>query len=116
VPYISQDRREDAQRRPESVGELTYAISALIEDYRQRKGDRFQTFAEVRAALASADDEFAERVVRPYEGVKLIENGEVHEHPTLRRMRLEQEGLAEVKRLQAEPQPCAACAPDPQEP
>ena len=78
MPYITQDARWHAKQLPADVGELTYAISYLIENYRQFKGDHYQTFAEIVAACEQAKDEFQRQVVHPYEDRKLLENGEVH--------------------------------------
>jgi len=49
-----------------------------LEDYRRRRGDSFQTFAEIVAALEQAKDEFRRRVVHPYEQRKCVDEGDCY--------------------------------------
>ena len=81
MPYISQEARNEIinqNRQPDTVGELTYSISVLLEEYRLHKGESFQTFAECLIAAEQAADEFRRVVVHPYESWKLREHGAVH--------------------------------------
>jgi len=78
MPYIPEDRRADAYVAPETVGELTYAITTVLVDY---VGDRptFRSWAEVLGALEAAKLELYRQVVAPYEDAKRIMNGDVYE-------------------------------------
>lgn len=77
MPYIERMRR--GVDRPLSVGELTYVLTATIEQYRKDHGTSFQTLAEIVGALEQTKDEFQRRVVHRYEDKKIIENGDVYE-------------------------------------
>jgi hypothetical protein len=79
VPYTTQERRSKiTASSPEcNVGDLTYLVSELIETYREVQGDSYQTFIECIAACEQTADEFKQRVVHPYEVLKLEENGPV---------------------------------------
>lgn len=86
MPYISPERArevdaalgapQDIAEQLQTEGDLVYAITVLMVAYlMQRAPLRFAHLNAVRGALKSADDEFAERVVRPYERHKRIQGG-----------------------------------------
>lgn len=84
MPYIPQKAREQLDsgvRDPESVGELTYVITRTVDQY-LGADPRFQTFADVIAALQCTQLELYRRVVAPYETVKQGENGDVYVNRT----------------------------------
>lgn len=88
MPYVDPAIREaiDAGAPPLNVGELTYKISAVIEQYRQEHlvdRDRFQTLAECEEACHAAAAEFRRVVIDPFEQVKLEQTSPVHAAPIL---------------------------------
>lgn len=83
MPYIESGRRAPAIHFPKSAGELTYAITVLLERYRSEKGDSWQTFSDVYGALRGAGDEFQRLVVEPYEDHKRGLNGPVFSLTTI---------------------------------
>lgn len=87
MPYIDPKRRElvvtqpaprQGVNEPLNVGELTYQLTVVLEQYRRLHGDRFQTFAEISAACTHAGDEFRRRVVHPYEDQKCSDQGDCY--------------------------------------
>ena len=81
MPYITPAARTaiDGGAVPRTVGELTYALTCLIVEYVEVKGVRFDTFADVLAALNATAHEFYRRKVAPYEDGKIVENGDVYQ-------------------------------------
>lgn len=80
MPYIDQKAREElGKRQPENPGELNYVFTALIQEYVERKGKRYQTFNDVIGALEGAKLELYRRQVAEYENVKIKLNGDVYE-------------------------------------
>lgn len=78
MPYIPQAERDRAAIRPETPGELNYAITALCNDYFQGSGKGYTAIAEVVSALECAKLEFYRRVAVPYEERKIEQNGDVY--------------------------------------
>jgi hypothetical protein len=78
MPYIKIEERDG--RAPENVGQLTFALVAICDQYRR---DHFADMAQVVAALECAKLEFYRRVVAPYEDKKMIENGDVFSFQSL---------------------------------
>lgn len=78
MPYIPQDRRLEAERAPQTKGELTYTVTKLILWYLRSKGESFDSLSDVVAVLECAKLEFYARIVRPYEDAKEKENGDVY--------------------------------------
>lgn len=76
MPYIPQDRRG---KIPETAGELNYAFSWVIKQYRGLKGDCYQTFNDIIGALEGQKMEFVRRIVNPYEDLKCKERGDVYD-------------------------------------
>ncbi len=68
----------DAGGRPVTVGELTYVLTGVVLEYVQAKGGKFQTFADILAALDATGKEFYRRQIAPYEDQKIVENGDVY--------------------------------------
>lgn len=88
MPYIPMSDRVliDSGQLPNSVGELTYLISATLERYRQSKiaiagRDRYQDLAECVVACEQAADEFRRQVIHPFEDAKMADTGSVHGVP-----------------------------------
>jgi hypothetical protein len=81
VPYISEDKRFSLDM-PWSVyptpGELNYAITQVIEQYRTHNGDKYATFNDIIGALECAKLEMYRRVVKPYETEKRKLHGDVY--------------------------------------
>jgi hypothetical protein len=84
MPYITAEARArlDKGGKPETAGELNYAITRLVDDYLiQRKGIRYEHLNEVIGALECAKLELYRRVAAPYEDQKLRETGDVYRSP-----------------------------------
>lgn len=81
MPYITADARArlDKGGKPETPGELNYAITRLVDDYLiQRGGIRYAHLNEVIGALECVKLELYRRVAAPYEDQKLNETGDVY--------------------------------------
>ncbi len=81
MPYITADARArlDTGGKPETPGELNYAITRLVDDYLiQRGGIRYAHLNEVIGALECVKLELYRRVAAPYEDQKLNETGDVY--------------------------------------
>lgn len=78
MPYIPQAERDRAAIRPETPGELNYAITTLCNDYFQASGKGYTAINEVVGALDCAKMEFYRRVAVPYEEKKQLQNGDVY--------------------------------------
>ncbi len=81
MPYITQQDRlalRDPARRPESAGELNYAITTAVLDWIERQGRSYATFNAAIGALECAKLELYRRMVAPYEDTKIAANGDVY--------------------------------------
>ncbi|MDE2097000.1 MAG: hypothetical protein KGL39_07125 [Patescibacteria group bacterium] len=79
MPYTTPGRRvrlESSAVRPETAGELNYAITKLLIAYAQPLS--YQKINDVLGALEGAKAEFYRRVAAPYEDIKIQENGDVY--------------------------------------
>lgn len=63
----------------ETAGELNFLISSICNMYANESEHKFcyQTLNDIIGALESCKLEYYRRVVAPYEGVKIKENGDV---------------------------------------
>mgnify|MGYP001587477506 FL=1 len=79
MPYIDVESRQQLiKRRPLTVGELTYRLYKECRSYlNKNKQYKYQDLAEVLGALEATKLEFYAKIVRPYEEIKLKENGDV---------------------------------------
>jgi len=87
MPYIATKDRErlEAGGKPETAGELNYAITRLVDDFLARKGGlRYAQLNEVIGALECAKLELYRRLAAPYEDQKLSETGDVYRSPSQR--------------------------------
>ena len=81
MPYIAADARAriDGGGKPQTAGELNYAITRLVDDYVIAKGGvRYAHLNEVVGALECAKLELYRRVAAPYEDQKIAEAGDVY--------------------------------------
>ena len=81
MPYIERPARErlEAGGRPESAGELNYAITRIVDQYLVDKGGvRYAHLNEVVGALECAKLEVYRRLAAPYEDEKIREAGDVY--------------------------------------
>ena len=80
MPYVDQHRRESLEPdvRPESAGELNFAITSMCAEYIARMGLRYDNINEVVGALECAKLEMYRRVAAPYEDTKIVANGDVY--------------------------------------
>lgn len=84
MPYITAEARArlDKGGKPETAGELNYAITGLVDEYLIQKGGlRYAHLNEVIGALECAKLELYRRVAAPYEDKKLAETGDVYRSP-----------------------------------
>ena len=78
MPYIKPIDRAHAWIVPTGAGQLCYALTKQVLEYRLDHGDSFGTFAEILAALEATKLELYRRVIAPYEDQKCQENGDVY--------------------------------------
>ncbi|MFZ5876250.1 MAG: DUF6899 family protein [Nitrospirota bacterium] len=81
MPYITADARArlDAGGKPETVGELNYAITRLVDSYLVKQGGlRYANLNEVIGVFECAKLELYRRVAAPYEDQKRAESGDVY--------------------------------------
>ena len=84
MPYITAEARArlDSGGKPDTAGELNYAITRLVDEYVIQKGGiRYAHLNEVMGALECAKLELYRRVAAPYEDKKLTETGDVYRSP-----------------------------------
>jgi hypothetical protein len=84
MPYVTEEARKrlDQGGKPESAGELNYAITRIVDDYLLGKGGiRYAHLNEVIGALECAKLELYRRVAAPYEDQKIMETGDVYRSP-----------------------------------
>jgi hypothetical protein len=83
MPYITPDRRFGAiDSYPETSGELTYLLQQMLDSYLSHKLEttgevRFADLNDCLGALRAAQFDFEDRVLKPYEERKRLENGDV---------------------------------------
>lgn len=84
MPYISKDRRSalEPSGKPETAGELNYAVTRLVDRYLGDKGLRYHNINEVIGVLECAKLELYRRIASPYEDRKILEEGDVYQTPT----------------------------------
>ncbi len=81
MPYVTAEARARLEKggKPETAGELNYAITRLVDDYLIQKGGiRYAHLNEVIGALECTKLELYRRVAAPYEDQKLSETGDVY--------------------------------------
>jgi hypothetical protein len=76
TPYIPGEARVAAELDPSNGGELNYKFATVIDDYVRRQGLSYATINDIVGALEGVKQEFYARFARPYEHVKLTQNGE----------------------------------------
>ena len=59
-------------------GELNFVFTAVIREYLRFHGLSYQTINDILGALEGAKAEFYRRVAVPYEGDKIVANGDVY--------------------------------------
>ncbi len=79
MPYIKAIRRQEIDNGgfPITAGELNYCITKLCIDYVKHTKRNYQTFNDISGALHNSYQEFYERVIKPYEKEKIMENGDL---------------------------------------
>ncbi len=84
MPYITAEARTRLEKggKPETAGELNYAITRLVDDYLIQKGGiRYAHLNEVIGVLECAKLELYRRVAAPYEDQKRRETADVYRSP-----------------------------------
>jgi hypothetical protein len=87
MPYIKQDDRQFHDEHIErlssaitNVGDLNYCITRLIMKFLLSKGLKYENINAVSGVLQKIQQEFDDRVARPYENLKIKQNGDVPEY------------------------------------
>ena len=81
MPYIKTTRRTDILNgeHPKNAGELNYIITFQINLYLADKGESYQTYNDILGVLSAIPKELYDRKIRPYEDLKIKENGDVYD-------------------------------------
>lgn len=79
MPYIPPEDREALElgANATSAGELNYKITRLCHDYLAYFGTSYNRLNDIVGVLECAKLEFYQRRVRPYEDIKIAQNGDV---------------------------------------
>jgi hypothetical protein len=82
MPYVAREHRArlDEGGRPESVGQLNYVLSHMLNAWIQRHGLSYDTINELVGVLECAKLELYRRVAF-YEDEKMKANGDVYRLP-----------------------------------
>lgn len=85
MPYIRKEFREllEAGIAPDSVGELNFAITHIIDQYLVNTGLSYTKINDVVGVLECSKFEFCRRILFPYEDKKMSENGDVYSDKNL---------------------------------
>lgn len=85
MPYIKNERRLELDAKMSEildenlgVGELNYVISRLIKNLMDKNPINYAFCNNIIGVLECAKQEFYNRVVTPYETVKIQENGDLY--------------------------------------
>lgn len=81
MPYVDAEARVrlNGGGKPQTPGELNYAITRIVDEYLTQKGNlRYSHLNEVVGALECAKLELYRRVAAPYEDQKITEAGDVY--------------------------------------
>lgn len=85
MPYIKQQHRDRLDHGmtvgdiPENAGELNYVLSQVLIDFVMYHGLSYQVINDIVGALDGCKAEFHDRIIRPYEDLKIRENGDVYQ-------------------------------------
>jgi hypothetical protein len=98
MPYITQGRRNDIEKKPTlcnlvaslghslaNAGELNYVLTTIVAAYITKQGTRYSAINDAVGALECAKLELYRRVAAPYEEIKRAENGDVYPEEILTR-------------------------------
>jgi hypothetical protein len=84
MPYIERKDRKKFQEALNvlpaalTAGELNYLLTCICQQYIENQKFCYQTLNDVVGALEGCKIEFYRRIVAPYEGVKIADNGDVY--------------------------------------
>jgi hypothetical protein len=82
-PYVDKsiraqlDSGSSRTNRAQNAGQLTYKLQQELREFLFSRGLSYQTLAECLGALEGAKLDLTDRVVKPYEAKKRVENGDV---------------------------------------
>jgi len=60
-------------------GDIQYILAVALNEYMKQRNFRYEILESVMGALKGAEREFYTRVVKPYEDLKIVENGGVYD-------------------------------------
>lgn len=79
MPYIKEHiRHQIPERGVENPGELNFIITALCDDYLEKRGLSYDTINSIIGAIECAKMELYRRIAAPYEDIKIKENGDAY--------------------------------------
>lgn len=81
MPYIEESRRKAFHHKllcMSTPGDLNYLITQLCQEYKELRGECYQTYNDIMGALEGAKLELYRRKVAPYEDKKIKDNGDVY--------------------------------------
>jgi len=64
----------------DTVGDLNYVITRLVMKFLLQKGVKYDNINAVAGVLQKVLAEFDDRVTRPYEDLKIVQNGDIPEY------------------------------------
>ena len=94
MPYIKQEDRDkfkgllegsgllgcplaNISNMCDNAGDLNYAITMILNEYLEKKGECYATHNEIVGMLECCKQEWIRRKVSPYEDQKIIQNGDL---------------------------------------
>ena len=78
MPYLTQEQKTNLETQPmRTPGDLTYKIQQLLKSYWVNSPQRYSTIAEILGSIQGARFDFEQRIVKPYEEKKCLENSDV---------------------------------------
>jgi hypothetical protein len=79
MPYIRPTQRDAIAtgHMPETAGELNFLFTMIVKNYMQEE-ESYQRYNDCIGALEGCKLELYARKIRPYEDVKIKENGDVY--------------------------------------
>jgi len=79
MPYIKEEiRHQIPERGVENEGELNFIITALCDDYLEKKGLSYSTINSIIGAIECAKMELYRRIAVPYENIEIKKNGDAY--------------------------------------
>jgi hypothetical protein len=98
MPYIKPELREEIDPHISALvetlgdeGSLNYALTRIVAKYLVAQGVRYDSINTVSGVLQKVAAEFDARVTRPYEELKIFQNGDIPEFSKIETLIREQQ-------------------------